>query len=64
MSSSASLLVRKDFGIRENLRKLPGGKKVESPTILGARKKRQKNHFRKSCCIVKHLIECLGRKAK
>ena len=26
--SSASVLVRKDFGIRRNLRKAPGGKKI------------------------------------
>ena len=32
--SSASMLVRKDFDISRNLRKVPG-EKIKSPTILG-----------------------------
>ena len=41
--SSASVLVRKDFGIRENLRKAQGGKKIESSTILWEEKTQRKN---------------------
>ena len=41
--SSASVLVRKDFGIGENLRKAPGGKKIESPTIIVEEKTQRKN---------------------
>ena len=37
--SSASVLVRKDFKIRENLRKAPGGKK----TVSGEEKTQRKN---------------------
>ena len=44
--SSASVLVRKDFGIRENLRKAQGGKKIESPTILGKEKHKEKNNLK------------------
>ena len=47
MPSSASVLVRKDFVIRENLRKAPGGKKVESPTILGEEKKNKEKNDEK-----------------
>ena len=47
MPSSASVLVRKDFVIRENLRKAPGGKKVESPTILGEEKKTKKKMMKR-----------------
>ena len=42
--SSASVLVRKDFGIREKLRKAQGGKKIESPTILEKEKHKEKNN--------------------
>ena len=37
--SSASVLVRKDFGIRENLRKAPGGKKIRKGKKHKERKK-------------------------
>ena len=37
--SSASVLVRKDFRIRETLRKAAGGKKYRSLPILGEEKK-------------------------
>ena len=40
--------MRKDFRIRENLRKAPGGKKVESPTILGEEKTQRKKIIIKS----------------
>ena len=44
--SSASVLVRKDFGIREKLRKAQGGKKIESPTILGKEEHKEKNNLK------------------
>ena len=34
--------MRKDFEIRENFRKAPGGKKIQSPTILGEKKHKEK----------------------
>ena len=42
--SSASVLVRKDFGIRENLTKAPGGKKIKK----GKKHKEIKKNVKKS----------------
>ena len=68
MPLSASVLVRKDFIIRKNFRKAPGGKKLKDLSILGEEKAQRKillnNPFRKNCCIMKHLMQCLCRKSK
>ena len=42
MPSSASVLVRKDLGIREKLRTAPGGKQIENPKIVGEEKTQRK----------------------
>ena len=46
--STASVLVRKDFDISRNLRKAPGGKKLQSPTILGEDKTDIRKRIKKS----------------
>ena len=53
---SASVLVRKDFRIRESLRKAPGGEKLKALQFLELKteekEKNDKNTFGRTYCIV------------